>query len=249
MIRTRRISWLASFLNLYLLLNGVRALHAFQPLGIEDYAITDLASATCLQSLPQLQSNASTGDSKPHSLIETAIGTLRETLAEVTQDIREVAKKSRADDLATIMRTCRSQLAEAQPEGLSEAKLLYWHAAYGFICVALCLDVLRWCGCCSMITDAILGFRSPRMERFRLLPQLAMLLPFGHVSWLLSSPIELPCCEGTPKMACVLDRVRVLAWLSILVTYCLFADAHNQSVQHNSNMRPLLPPQPLQTNA
>ena len=236
-VRSRGIVWLASCINLYLLLNAVRALNNFEPLGLEDYAITDLASAAaCLQSraLPpaapppsphsMLGSNAS---SLIESALGTALGAIKSKFDAVSDEIHEVAKKNRADDLADLMRTCRAQLALAEPPGLAEAKLNYWYAAYGCIAAALALDTLRWCGCCSGVTDAVLGYRSRRMERFRLLPQLAMLMPFVHLCWLLSRPIELPCCEGTPKIARVMDKVRWLAWLSLLVTYCLFADSHN----------------------
>ena len=96
-----------------------------------------------------------------------------------------------------------------------------------FIVVAVALDVLRWCGCCTAVVDALLGFRSARLEQLRLLPQTLMLIPFAHLSFLLSRPIEMECCIGSPKPPMVYDRVRVLAWLSIIVSYCLFSDAHN----------------------
>jgi hypothetical protein len=121
----------------------------------------------------------------------------------------------------------RAELANAQQSGLAEARLFYWCAAYLCISAALVLDTLRWCGCCSVLNDAVLGYRSAAVERLRMLPQAVMLVPFGHLTYLLSRPIPLPCCEGTPKLGCVMDRARVLAWLSILVSYCLFSDAHN----------------------
>ena len=49
-------------------------------------------------------------------------------------------------------------LALAEPPGLAEAKLSYWYAAYGCIAAALALDTLRWCGCCSGVTEAVLGY-------------------------------------------------------------------------------------------
>lgn len=240
MIKSRRISWLTSMLNLYLLYNAVRALQKFTPLGIDDYAITELASAEeCLRSLKLEEAavhtpagHALTNTSEPHSLFERVTGKLAKELRDVTETFtHEVAanvKKARfADDLASIMRTCRSQLAATEPPGLTDAKAFYWMVSYCLIGAALCFDVCRWCGCGCFINDLILGFRSTRWERFRLLPQLIMLVPFAHLTWLLSRPLTLPCCEGTPKPANVLDRVRVLAWLCTIVTYCLFADAHN----------------------
>ena len=247
-IRSRSISWLASILNLYLLVNAIRALHAFTPLGVDDYAITELASAeACLASLksreevhseaalPMIPTGAagSNATSSLAGFANRALGQLatglRDAANQLTHEVHEVTKQAHThqDDLASIMRTCRNQLASSEPEGLTDVKLGYWYLAYAIIAIALFLDLLRWCGCGCSITDAILGFRSERVERFRLLPQLIMLLPFAHLTWLLSKPIPLPCCEGTPKLSCVMDRVRVLAWLSLLVSYCLFADAHN----------------------
>lgn len=258
-VKSRSIAWIASLINLYLLLNAVRALHAFTPLGLDDYAITELASAdACLRSrkLEEQSQHAAAAAaaaatsqasgqgamppngnaSAPLSGLfarmtgELATG-LREAAETFTHEVHDAVKTtvktSFADDLAAVMRTCRNQLAAAEPPGLLEAKAAYWWLAYVMIVSALVLDLLRWCGCCAGVTDAILGFRSGRMERFRLLPQVSMLLPFAHLTWLLSRPIDLPCCSGTPKYASVMDRVRVLAWLSLLVSYCLFSDAHN----------------------
>lgn len=248
-VRSRNIAWIATLINLYLLLNAVRALHAFTPLGLDDYAITELASADACSSFRKLeeqrQHNAAPGHgttppsgnaSAPFSgLFARVTGDLATGLREAAETfthemhdaVKTTVKTSFADDLAAVMRTCRNQLAVAEPPGLLDAKAAYWWVAYVLIVSALVLDMLRWCGCCASVTDGILGFRSGRMERFRLLPQVSMLLPFAHLTWLLSQPVELPCCSGTPKLPSVMDRVRVLAWLSLLVSYCLFSDAHN----------------------
>jgi hypothetical protein len=239
-VKSRSISWLATALNLYLLLNAVRALHAFNPLGTDEYAITELASAdACLRSRKLQEAAAAaaiqnvTAPSPPQadSMLLRVGGMLasglREAAETLTHEVHDAKKAVFADDLASIMRNCRNELSQAAPPGLAEAKLFYFSFAYGLVAAALVLDLLRLCGCCASITDAILGYRSARAERFRLLPQLCMIVPFLHLTWLLSRPLELPCCIGTPKIGCVGDRVRVLAWLSLLVSYCLFSDAHN----------------------
>lgn len=227
-VRSRSISWLTSLLNLYLLLNAVRALHSFTPLAVDEFAITELTSADeCLHSQkhpppPAPPSNETAPASG--SLFERALGTLSHGL----HDLEAAAvKESAKDDLASIMRSCRVQLLTSVPAGLLEAKRFYFYSAYLLITSSLALDLLRWCGCCSGITDGVLGFRDQRWERWRLLPQLVMLVPFSHLAYLLSRPIPLPCCEGTPRLESVMDRVRNLAWLCLLVSYCLFADAHN----------------------
>ena len=234
-IRCRRVSWISTFLNLYLLLNAFRALHGFQPLRVDDYAIISLGdSDACLHTLrapPAAPSTEAMNVTAPSTLFDTALGTLRSRLMTLQHDFQSAAKEAgpRTADLATVMRECRSQLSSAAESatGLQQAKHVYWCVAYGFVGIVLCLDALRWCGCCSSLVDAALGYRSSRIERLRLGYIWLMLLPFAHLSWLIRSPIPLPCCEGTPKLESVMDRLGVLAWLSILVSYCLFSDSHN----------------------
>ena len=110
---------------------------------------------------------------------------LREAAETLTHEVHDAKKAVFADDLASIMRNCRNELSQAAPPGLAEAKLFYFSFAYGLVATALVLDLLRLCGCCASITDAILGYRSARAERFRLLPQLCMIVPFLHLTWLL----------------------------------------------------------------
>lgn len=237
-LRSKAVSWVATLLNLYLLLNAVRALHSFRPLNVDDYAITSLASrAECVASR-QVQKPADAaahraagaGNSSSSSMIHMALGSLQhglETLKHDMRDLQTAAVAAQPDDLASIMRQCRGQLAAAETHMLRDAKVAYSYAAHVFIVVAMCLDFLRWCGCCSAPTDAVLGFRSARAERLRLLPQTLMLVPFAHLTYLLWLPIEQPCCVARAYYASLFDRVRVLAWLCIIVSYCLFADSHN----------------------
>ena len=229
-IRSRKVTWPATLINLYLLLNAVRALHKFTPLQMDDYAITSLASAEqCVLSraLPPAAPPANATASS--NLIDLALGTIKTGLHALQQDITSARQAHRADDLASIMRECRGQLSQAAgfATGLQQAQVVYFQVAYAFISLVICLDCLRYCGCWSSLVDILLGFRSERVERFRLAYLCLMVVPFLHLSWLLSRPIPLPCCEGTPKIERVWERVCVLAWLCLLVSYCLFSDAHN----------------------
>ena len=241
----------ATLLNLYLLLNAVRALNRFAPLHVDDFAITSLANSTaCLRNSrspppPPPPPFGANGTAAPKTFMDALLGakdlgavqklavdTLQTGLHSISADIKTSvaeAAPQRADDLASIYRECRSTLTQAAgvATGLERAKSIYWRAAYTFVLLALVLDCLRWCGCCSCIVDGLLGFRSQRLERLRLAYLWAMLGPFAHLSWLLCRPIELPCCVGSPKPESVFDRVGVLAWLCILVSYSLFSDAHN----------------------
>ena len=242
-IQSRRVSWIATVLNLYLLVNAVRALHRFTPLQVDDYKITSLGNKEACAPRPPsssknvnvtsaveavLTSSSSEFFARAGVALQTgAAAALRSLKHDIDRTVTEVRHED--DDLASIMRTCRQQLTRAAgvATGLQRAKAAYFDAAYAFVAVALALDCLRWCGCCSALVDTLLGFRSPRIERFRLAYIGLMLGPFAHLSWLLACPLRLPCCIGEPKAQSVLERVGVLGWLAILVSYCLFADAHN----------------------
>lgn len=231
-VKNRNVSWLATFFNLYMLLNAVRALHSFTPLSVDDYAITSLGTSdSCIRSRarppPPPSSNASYSRADlrfEKKLFELAMGAMG-TLESISHDLQQEVTPQ--DDLASIMRLCRHQLSATEPSGLQRAKLVYGWVAHSFIGCALLFDVLRWCGCCSAIADAILGFRSHRLERVRGARHMFFLLPLVHLCWLLLQPIELPCCVGTARAQVVLDRGRVLAWLCLLVAYCLFAESHS----------------------
>ena len=53
------------------------------------------------------------------------------------------------------------------------------------------------------------------------------LVPLLHLGYFYTRPFKLPCCDATPKLEVALDRVRVLAFLLFVSTFCLIGDAHN----------------------
>ena len=47
-VKHRRVAWLATMLNLYVLVSAVKMIESFQPLHVDDYAISELGGAQCV---------------------------------------------------------------------------------------------------------------------------------------------------------------------------------------------------------
>ena len=125
----------ATLLNLYLLLNAVRALNRFAPLHVDDFAITSLANSTaCLRNSrspppPPPPPFGANGTAAPKTFMDALLGakdlgavqklavdTLQTGLHSISADIKTSvaeAAPQRADDLASIYRECRSTLTQA----------------------------------------------------------------------------------------------------------------------------------------
>ena len=101
-VKNRKVSWLATFFNLYMLLNAVRALHSFTPLSVDDYAITSLGTSdSCIRSRarppppPSTNSSSSRDDLRfEKKLFELAMGAMG-TLESISHDLQQEARPSR----------------------------------------------------------------------------------------------------------------------------------------------------------
>jgi hypothetical protein len=230
-IKSRRVSWVGTALNLYVLLNALRALHALSPFTADEYAISSLSqSGSCVAERVVIVSvtNATQANATTTAEAGSFFGVFAASLLELHEHVMHRAEGTSAQmDYTSVMAACRVQLSRAESPGLRDSKLAYWWLAHGFIALAASSDLLRWCGCSRTISDSLLAYRSPRIERWRFRPFYLMLVPFFHLSWLHARPVEVPCCIGTPHTAVVVDRLRLLAWLCLLAGYCLLSDSAN----------------------
>lgn len=230
-IKSRRVSWIGTALNLYVLLNALRALHALSQFTADDYAISSLSqSASCVADRVVIVSavNATHANASSTADAGSLFGVFAASVLELRDHVMHGAEGTSSQmDYTSVMAACQVQLNRAESPGLYSSKLAYWWLAHGFITLAASSDLLRWCGCSWTISDSLLAYRSPRIERLRFRPFYLMLIPFFHLSWLHARPVEVPCCIGTPHTAVVVDRIRLLAWLCLLAGYCLLNDSAN----------------------
>lgn len=169
---------------------------------MDDYAISDMHECSA-PSLPT------------HSIISSLLTKTKSTLHQT--------------DMATELSQCHASLiASGEVSGLKVSRVTYYYLWYGGVALALLLDLVRFCGRSLGIGDLLLGFHSPEREARRLWPALLMMVvPLVHLSFFFLTPLTTPCCTGTPKLDVALRRIRTLAFLLFVSTYCLIGDAHN----------------------
>merc|ERR1711988_1262133 len=87
--------------------------------------------------------------------------------------------------------------------------------------------MLRYFERSTVIGDTILGFHSAACERRRGLMMLVLMsVPLCHLGFFYVCPLQTTCCTGVPKVSIALNRLRTLSLLMLLLTFCLFGDAH-----------------------
>lgn len=212
-VKQRKVAWLATLLNLYVLISAVRMIESFQPLHVDDYAISELGG--------------------PHCKDEAAVSPPAPAASGLTSLLHSVGVTAGAVNklqlnMASQMERCHAALeARGEKEELRHARVAYWYLFYFCAGVALLVDLARLCGLSSGLGDLFLGYWSPRAEARRFRPMLLALVPLCHLAYFYTAAFRVPCCTATPKLAVALSRVQVLAFLLFISCYCLLADAHN----------------------
>jgi len=100
-VRSRKVSWLATSLNLYLALNALRSLHAVQPFSAEHYAVSSLSpSAACVErrgapaASPANANATSTNSSSAGSSVDYLFGALAASVRELRNHVIHEAESS-----------------------------------------------------------------------------------------------------------------------------------------------------------
>lgn len=208
------VAWLGTALNLYVLVTAIKMIESFQPLHVDDYAISDLGGDQC---------TAAAAAASPPAPAASGLTGLLKAVGVSTEKVGSLQL-----DMATQLARCYSSL-EVRGEllELKAARILYWYIFYTACVAFLVVDVTRLCGLSTSLGDVFLGFRSPRAEGRRFRPMLLATIPLVHLGFFYTRPVHLPCCVATPKLLMALDRIRTLTFLLFVSCFCLLGDAHN----------------------
>jgi hypothetical protein len=213
-VKHRPVAWTATFFNLYALSTAVRMIESFQPLHVEDYAISELGGPLC---------TPAAAAASPPAPAASGLTSLLRKVGATTSTVNTLQL-----DMAAQMERCHASLNQlGEKEELRAARSLYWYLFYACALVALLVDLLRLCGLSTTVGDALLGFRSAAGEARRFRPLLLALVPMCHLGFFYTRAFRVPCCVATPKLDVALDRMRTLLFLLFISCYCLLADAHN----------------------